>query len=404
MSTDLRDRLHQAASAPSTPLNVEQVYRRGRRIRAVRLLSGAAAATAVVVVGAVIVAPRPTPPAPVIGSVQQVEEVFADGRVSWREYRVAVAATADCLEAASVDRSHRFDHDSGTFEFMAESTAPFEQCRDRHLADAEDAWRLAITTDTGGVTWTELRTAHEGLAECLQEAGLSAGDEFNLAQGYWSMGYSIRADAPDDQADAAEQSFQDCQRAHDIPALQQAWEKLTGPSAAEQHQPYAFAAQCMRDLGHHVPDAQPDTLSAAIAQWPDDYDRCLEQGRAAAQPYLDNAIGAGLFKRLAGAEERWSNNGVDSYSYVFDDAARGNGPVTVRVSNGQRTSGDAGFTIDELFRHLHDSLNRAEGIEIAFHPELGYPTRVKVTPDEAAEPIADITISELRPATADHAS
>lgn len=404
MSIDLRDRLHQAASAPSTPLDVERVYRRGRRIRAVRLLSGVAAAAAVVVVGAVSVTPRSAPPAPVIGSVQQVEEVFADGRVSWREYRVAVAATADCLEAANVDRSHRFDHDSGTFEFTAAATSQFAQCRDRHLAEVEDAWRLAITTDEGGVTWTELRTAHKGLAECLQQAGLSAGDEFNLAQGHWGIGYSIRADAPDDQADAAEQSFQDCQRAHGIPAVQQAWEKLTRPSAAEQHQPYAFAAQCMRDLGHDVPDAQPDTLSAAIAQWPDDYDRCLEQGRAAAQPYLDNAIGADLFKKLAGAEERWSNTGLDSYSYVFNDAMRDTGPVTVRVSNGQKTSGDAGFTIDELFLHLHDSLDRAEGIEVAFHPELGYPTRVKVAPDEAAEPIADITISELRPATADNAS
>ncbi len=91
---------------------------------------------------------------------------------------------------------------------------------------------------------------------------------------------------------------------------------------------------------------------------------------------------------LDAARATWDELGVKTYTATVDVRCfcGGGGPREITVTNDSITTPSstperAGVTIDEIFDTIEAHLN-ADHLEIAYHPELGYPVSTDIDPDD----------------------
>lgn len=412
MSVDLRERLHDAAPRPARPLDVDALYRRGRRNRRRRLT---ALSTVVVVVAAgglasaVELLPRRS--VPVIANTFDPQAAVADGHVSWREYRVAVHETANCLAEADADASYRFDQTTGTFVFTNPTSDPFDACARRHLGEVGLVWQDQVGPNADGISWVDYRDASQRFDACLEDADIEPMGEFDLAAGQFTGGYSI-TESTDEKLRTTEQAVSRCQRDSGFAEAADAWVAQVIRHDREDRQLRALTAECLREQGIDVPDEdEQDTLSE---QHPRAVDECRDAARRALHPYLGVAVDTtDLAGRIAEARRRWEAAGLEDYRFVSVGTCQcpvdGHLEVTVvdgEVSHAVRVDDDgarspasgSGITVEEIFDSLAHDLEQGTVETADFDGRLGHPTSVSVVRDPADPAGAiELTVLELVP-------
>lgn len=110
--------------------------------------------------------------------------LLADGIVTWAEYQAAAADTVDCIGSGDPDAQVSVEEQGGTITIDTRSPA-LEGCRERHLAQVEEAWRVQSTrvTDIERVSYliqgdTEMLAVYE--AEPEDQVHLGSGDGWSL--------------------------------------------------------------------------------------------------------------------------------------------------------------------------------------------------------------------------------
>ena len=293
MSADIRDRLREAASQPSSPLDTTAIYQRGRQARQLRV-AGLAAASVLGIAAATGVVMAISGPAnvPVIEPVGLQDELLADGWISWHEYRIAAAAVSDCLQDRGVDPAYDFDEESGRFTFDASGTPDFDACASAHLERVETAWWEKVGPEADGVTWPQYRAAVRESVDCINGNGGDARAEFSIDSGAYGLTVPVGVE------------IDDCRASSRAGLLESQWAVKAGPSAAEDRAFYESVVRCLRDLGHDVPNADASTLADAAESLPADYFGCFEE---VAQPWASEqaedfaALSPGAARQLAEA-------------------------------------------------------------------------------------------------------
>lgn len=286
MSTDVRDRLKQAALEPAEPLDVTAVYRRGRRMRRLRQASLMLGLVALVASAGLLLPRMDTTPVPFVGSSQASQSQFvADGWVSFREYRIAAGETAACLNDEGLDSEVMLDESSGRLAFGAAEHQPgFDGCYEEFFAEIDEAWAAKIGPDTGGVSWAEYHRAVEATVSCLTEAGWEARAEPANDRLMPAYGFVLR-DTSEVTGQDSEQALDDCQRSAGLTRIQLQWADQIGPSAEEDRSFYEIVARCLRASGVDIEEASPDALTAANREHPDLYEECRDQAQQEYRPY-----------------------------------------------------------------------------------------------------------------------
>lgn len=412
MSADLREQLHDAAPRPARPLDVDALYQWGRRNRRRRVT---ALSTVVVVVAAGALAGAlellPHRSVPVIANTFDPQEAVADGHVSWREYRVAVHETANCLAEADADASYRFDETTGTFTFTDPTSEPFDECAQRHLGEVGMVWQDQIGPGADHVSWVDYRTASRQFDACLEDAGIEPMGEFDLAAGQFTGGYSI-TEPTEATRRTTEQAVDRCQGDSGFREAADAWVTQVIPHEREDRQLRALTAECLRERGIEVPDeGEQDTIGQ---EHPRAMEECRDAARRAHRPYLGVDVGTtDLADRIAKARQRWETAGIEDYRLVSVGTCQcpvdGHLETTVvdgEVSHAQRLhddgtrspAPDSGITIEDMFDSLAHDLQQGTVETADFDGQLGHPTNVSVIEDPADPASAiELTILELVP-------
>lgn len=418
MSVDLRDRLRAATPGPAHPLDVEAVVRRGRRMRRVRV-GAVVGATMVVAVGAtsVITGLLPQRELPVIANTFSPQDALADGRVSWREYRIAVDATADCLAEAGASDAYSFDSSTGRFHFTDTTSNALARCRSRYLEPVEDQWDQQTGPAADRISWTDYQTVTRQLADCLDEQDIEAIIEFDLRDG--QQGFTYRVPESNDQSrQTTEQAVNHCQQQSGFADAQDAWNQQNVSGPAEEAQLTALTVTCMQREGLDVPDT--DALGPAAQQHPETHERCLAAARRAYRPYLGAEVATtNLTDRIEAARRRWDDAQITSYTYESEGTCGWCGPglnghmrttvtdneisrvVQLDDDNSETVPVTAGATITDMFDSLARDARAGNVASATFHPELGYPTSIHIVRDPA-DPSRTLraTIVHLEPAEA----
>lgn len=96
----------------------------------------------------------------------------------------------------------------------------------------------------------------------------------------------------------------------------------------------------------------------------------------------------GALEELETARQRWAAASLDSYHYVFhndcgecDPSERE--PREVVVRDGE-PSGPRQHTVEALFDRVEQAIVDGRSVEVAYHPDLGYPTDLAIDMEDRA--------------------
>lgn len=283
MSTDVRDRLKQAALEPSEPLDVAAVYQRGRRLRRFRQTTVTLGLVALIASAGLLVPRMVTTPVPFVGSQGSQSQFLADDWVSFREYRIAAGETADCLRDHGVSAEVALDEASGRLTFgPAQRQSAFDDCYRQYFADIDRAWVAKVGLDTDGVSWAEYRQAVQATIACLTDDGWEAEatlPDHNLLPAY---GFELRR-TPEVAGVDAEKALSDCERSAGLTRIQLQWADQITTAPDEDQWFYELITQCLEARGVDMDDR--DALSAAARDHPTVYDECRQQAEQEYRPY-----------------------------------------------------------------------------------------------------------------------
>lgn len=406
MSVDLRDELRAAAEQPQHPIDVESVYRRGVRGRLGRIAAATGGGVALAVAfGLALSTVLPSNDVPLIVDPLGQDDALADGRVSWREYRTAVAATSDCLAENDDDPTYRFDDTTAEFVFVGAGPDRLAECTQEHLDEVASHWQHQVGQASTGISWTDYRASVDRLDECLSTAAVDATLTLNLAEGRFDPTWLVPTGSGSAVAETAAEL---CQTSTGFQDAQKRWTDQVGPSQEEEQRLYDLAVECMRDSGIEVADSRPDTLSDVSHEHPDRWDACLTAARRAFRPYLGTDVPTTtLAERLAEARDHWESSHPDDYVYTstwscdclldgdlrvtVDDGA----VATVRYVDGRDGPPvGAAMTVPDMLESLDRALAHGTVESATFHPGLGYPISFMVVRD-VADPSSRLELTNL---------